>query len=80
MTTQTERADENVVASQVIDLGEDPIVLGLKQLYDSVLDEPVPADFLALLGQIDETLGQKVGTTAIQNSTDANSSTDGHGS
>lgn len=40
-------------------LNEDPIVLGLKQLYDSVLEEPVPNDFLALLSQIDETLAQQ---------------------
>ena len=39
-------------------LGEDPIVLGLKQLYDAVLSEPVPDDFLGLLSQIDVRLAE----------------------
>ncbi len=39
-------------------LGEDPIVLGLKQLYDAVLSEPVPDDFLGLLSQIDARLAE----------------------
>jgi Anti-sigma factor NepR len=37
---------------------DDPIVLGLKRLYDSVLQEAVPDDFMNLLGQIDATLAQ----------------------
>jgi hypothetical protein len=40
------------------DMVDDPIVLGLKRLYDSVLDEAVPDDFMNLLGQIDATLAQ----------------------
>ncbi len=39
-------------------LGEDPIVLGLKQLYDAVLSEPIPDDFLGLLSQIDVRLAE----------------------
>jgi Na+-transporting NADH:ubiquinone oxidoreductase subunit NqrA len=38
----------------VADLDEDPIVLGLRQLYDSVLDEPVPKEFMSFLSQIDD--------------------------
>jgi hypothetical protein len=40
------------------DLIDDPIVLGLKRLYDSVLEEAVPDDFMNLLGQIDAELAQ----------------------
>ncbi len=39
-------------------LAEDPIVQGLKRLYDSVLEEPVPDEFLAILRQIDESLAK----------------------
>ena len=37
-----------------LDIEADPIVAGLKRLYDSVLDEPIPDDFLSMLRQIDE--------------------------
>jgi hypothetical protein len=43
-----------------LDLIDDPIVLGLRRLYDSVLDEAVPSDFLDLLAQIDATLAHGV--------------------
>lgn len=52
------------------ELSEDPIVLGLKQLYDSVLEEPVPHDFLALLSQIDETLAQQKDERADEQSSE----------
>jgi Anti-sigma factor NepR len=42
----------------VADMTDDPIVLGLKRLYDSVLEEDVPDDFMNLLGQIDATLAK----------------------
>ncbi len=54
-------------------LGEDPIVLGLKQLYDAVLSEPVPDDFLGLLLQIDARLTEVAadqGSSTISNSDD----------
>ncbi len=59
MTAQTETPKKSVVENFTPDLSEDPIVLGLKQLYDSVLEEAVPNDFMALLGQIDATLAQQ---------------------
>ncbi len=31
----------------------DPIRAGLKKLYDSVVEEPIPDDFLSLLDRID---------------------------
>jgi hypothetical protein len=37
---------------------DDPIVIGLKRLYDSVLIEPVPDDFMGLLERIDVSLAQ----------------------
>jgi hypothetical protein len=46
------------------DLNDDPIVLGLKRLYDSVLEEAVPDDFMDILGQIDATLAQSHHETA----------------
>ena len=46
-------------------LGEDPIVLGLKQLYDAVLSEPVPDDFLGLLSQIDARLAEVVAARGV---------------
>jgi hypothetical protein len=36
------------------DLDDDPIVIGLKRLYDSVLAEPVPDEFLSFLAKIDQ--------------------------
>jgi hypothetical protein len=38
------------------DLIDDPIVAGLRTLYQEVLAEPVPADFRDLLAQIDAAL------------------------
>lgn len=38
------------------DLIDDPIVAGLRTLYQEVLAEPVPADFHDLLAQIDAAL------------------------
>jgi hypothetical protein len=32
---------------------QDPIVTGLKRLYSSVVEEPVPSEFLDLLARID---------------------------
>jgi hypothetical protein len=40
------------------ELGDDPIVVGLKRLYDSVLDEAVPDEFLSFLARIDEKAGE----------------------
>lgn len=40
------------------DIGEDPIVLGLRKLYDSVLSEPIPHDFMAILTQIDVSIAE----------------------
>ena len=37
----------------ISDLAEDPIGLGLKRLYDAVLEEAVPNDFMDFLSQID---------------------------
>lgn len=34
--------------------GEDPIVEGLRRLYDDVASEPVPDEFLSLLKKIDD--------------------------
>lgn len=41
-----------------MDVIDDPIVMGLKRLYDSVLIEPVPDDFMGLLERIDASLAQ----------------------
>lgn len=51
-------------------LAEDPIVQGLKRLYDSVLEEPVPDEFLAILHQIDESLAQAANHPAKHNGVD----------
>lgn len=51
-------------------LDDDPIVLGLKRLYDSVLEEPVPEEFLAILVQIDETLEASTAPVQISNGAD----------
>lgn len=59
MSAQNETPKKTVSEDFTPDLSEDPIVLGLKQLYDSVLEEAVPNDFMALLGQIDATLAQQ---------------------
>ena len=31
----------------------DPVTIALKRIHDDVVDEPLPDDFLALLGEID---------------------------
>ena len=49
-------AEKNPYKEPVADISDDPIVLGLKQLYDSVLDEAIPDDFMGLLSQIDASL------------------------
>lgn len=48
-------------------LGDDPIVQSLKRLYDSVLEEPVPDEFLAILHQIDASLAQAANHLARHN-------------
>ncbi len=48
----------------VVESADDPIVLGLKRLYDSVLEEAVPSDFMDLLSQIDASLAPKKNDTA----------------
>ena len=55
-------AEKNPYKEPVADISDDPIVLGLKQLYDSVLDEAIPDDFMGLLSQIDATLQTKSDT------------------
>lgn len=44
------------------ELGDDPIVMGLKRLYDSVLDEAVPDEFLSFLARIDQQTAEKPDT------------------
>ena len=63
---------------QAADPVDDPIVLGLKQLYDSVLEEAVPDDFMALLGKIDAELAQRGEDTAPKGADDPENSTSGH--
>jgi Anti-sigma factor NepR len=63
----------------VADLIDDPIVLGLKRLYDSVLEEAVPDDFMDLLGQIDATLAHNKDDTAPKGSISIEDSTPGQG-
>ena len=41
-------ADVDKPQISILNLSDDPIVMGLKQLYDTVIDEPVPAEFLEL--------------------------------
>ena len=48
------------------DLTEDPIGLGLKRLYNSVLEETVPDDFMNFLSQIDAKANLKSPNTASQ--------------
>ena len=50
-------ADVDKPQISILNLSDDPIVMGLKQLYDTVIDEPVPAEFLELLRQIDSSRG-----------------------
>jgi hypothetical protein len=57
------------------DLIDDPIVLGLKRLYDSVLEEAVPDDFMDLLGQIDAELAQLKDDTAPNEADELGNST-----
>jgi hypothetical protein len=59
------------------DLSDDPIVLGLKRLYDSVLDEAVPDDFMDLLGQIDAELAQHKNDPAPKSAGEPGNSTNG---
>jgi Anti-sigma factor NepR len=59
------------------DLIDDPIVLGLKRLYDSVLEEAVPDDFMDLLGQIDAELAQHKDDTAPKDPDELGISTSG---
>ena len=47
--TTTKQPSQN----STTDLSEDPIGLGLKRLYNSVLEETVPDDFMDFLSQID---------------------------
>lgn len=42
--------------SPCLDLNDDPIVAGLRTLYQEVLLEPVPEEFSELLAQIDAAL------------------------
>jgi Anti-sigma factor NepR len=55
----------------LIPLGDDPIVTGLKRLYDSVLEEPVPDEFMSLLLQIDQTLTMSSAVSTPTTSTPA---------
>jgi Anti-sigma factor NepR len=57
------------------DLIDDPIVLGLKRLYDSVLEEAVPDDFMDLLGQIDAELAQHESDIAPKDTDEPENST-----
>jgi hypothetical protein len=41
--------------------GGDPIVDGLRRLYDDVASEPVPDEFMNLLNKIDEVRAAKDG-------------------
>ena len=41
--------------------GGDPIVDGLRRLYDDVASEPVPDEFMNLLKKIDEAREKKAG-------------------
>ena len=41
--------------------GGDPIVDGLRRLYDDVASEPVPDEFMNLLNKIDEARAAKGG-------------------
>ncbi len=59
------------------DLIDDPIVLGLKRLYDSVLEEAVPDDFMDLLGQIDAELAQHTNDIAPKDTDEPENSTPG---
>lgn len=59
------------------DLTDDPIVIGLKRLYDSVLEEAVPDDFMDLLGQIDTQLAQYENDSAPKSTDEPGNSTDG---
>jgi Anti-sigma factor NepR len=61
----------------LIPLGDDPIVTGLKRLYDSVLEEPVPDEFMSLLLQIDQTLtiSSAVSTPATSTPVDTKAAT-----
>jgi hypothetical protein len=61
----------DLTSGHLVDLNDDPIVLGLKRLYDSVLEEDVPADFLDLLGQIDASIADQAGETKAPNEADA---------
>jgi Anti-sigma factor NepR len=62
---------------QAVDLTDDPIVLGLKRLYDSVLEEAVPDDFMDLLGQIDAELAQHENDPAPKSTGEPGNSTNG---
>ena len=48
-------ADVDKPQISILNLSDDPIVMGLKQLYDTVVD--VPAELLELLRQIDSSRG-----------------------
>lgn len=75
MTAKIETPQEPVA-----DLIDDPIVLGLKRLYDSVLEEDVPDDFMDLLGQIDATLAHNKDLTAPKGPASIEDYTHGQGS
>jgi hypothetical protein len=54
----------NSAADPCPDLTDDPIVAGLRTLYQEVLVEPVPDEFNNLLAQIDAALDAIAGTEA----------------
>lgn len=54
----------NSAADPCPDLIDDPIVAGLRTLYQEVLVEPVPDEFNNLLAQIDAALDAISGTEA----------------
>ena len=59
-------AEKHSPQMHVADISEDPIVLGLKQLYDSVLEEAIPDDFMGFLTQIDAACEAKSGKDQIE--------------
>jgi Anti-sigma factor NepR len=71
----TTQSDDPILPTA--DLIDDPIVLGLKRLYDSVLEEAVPDDFMDLLGQIDAELAQHVDDDAPKDADEPGNSTPG---
>jgi hypothetical protein len=71
----TTQSDDPILPTA--DLIDDPIVLGLKRLYDSVLEEAVPDDFMDLLGQIDAELAQHGSDIAPKDADEPGNSTSG---